>query len=152
MIDIATLQALNAPTREERLENLQKAVQTASFPEANPVYINCHIHTTYSFSPYSPAAAVFAAKAEGLCTAGIVDHDTTAGAEEFIEAGKIADMPVTVRMEARVSMVCTVGSPTPRQKRFRLAANGSAIATAWFLKVRSVKAWRLASGLFCAEK
>ena len=53
MIDIATLQALNAPTREERLENLQKAVQTASFPEANPVYINCHIHTTYSFSPYS---------------------------------------------------------------------------------------------------
>ena len=104
MIDIATLQALNAPTREERLENLQKAVQTASFPEANPVYINCHIHTTYSFSPYSPAAAVFAAKAEGLCTAGIVDHDTTAGAEEFIEAGKIADMPVTVGMEARVSM------------------------------------------------
>ena len=72
MIDIATLQALNAPTREERLENLQEAVQTASFPEANPVYINCHIHTTYSFSPYSPAAAVFAAKAEGLCTAGIV--------------------------------------------------------------------------------
>ena len=72
MIDIATLQALNIPTREERLENLQKAVQTASFPEANPVYINCHIHTTYSFSPYSPAAAVFAAKAEGLCTAGIV--------------------------------------------------------------------------------
>lgn len=50
MIDIATLQALNAPTREERLENLQKAVQTASFPEANPVYINCHIHTTYSLS------------------------------------------------------------------------------------------------------
>ena len=83
MIDIATLQALNAPTREERLENLQKAVQTASFPEANPVYINCHIHTTYSFSPYSPAAAVFAAKAEGLCTAGIVDHDTTAGASQL---------------------------------------------------------------------
>lgn len=93
MIDIATLQALNAPTREERLENLQKAVQTASFPEANPVYINCHIHTTYSFSPYSPAAAVFAAKAEGLCTAGIVDHDTTAGAEAFIEAGKLPICP-----------------------------------------------------------
>ena len=35
MIDIATLQASNAPTREGRLENLQKAVQTASFPEAN---------------------------------------------------------------------------------------------------------------------
>lgn len=65
MIDIATLQALNAPTREERLENLQKAVQTASFPEANPVYINCHIHTTYSFSPYSPAAAVLQQKQKG---------------------------------------------------------------------------------------
>lgn len=104
MIDLAILRALNAPTKAERLENLRKAVQETSFSAPNPVYVNCHIHTTYSFSPYSPAAAVFAAKAEGLCTAGIVDHDTTAGAVEFLEAGKIAGMPVTAGMEARVSM------------------------------------------------
>lgn len=104
MIDIQLLEKLNASTAQERLEALEAAVAGAKFPKANPAYINCHIHTIYSFSPYSPAAAVYAARAEGLCTAGIVDHDTTAGAEEFIAAGKIAGIPVTVGMEARVSM------------------------------------------------
>ena len=69
-----------------------------------PQYINNHIHTTYSFSPYSPTAAVYAARMEGLCTAGIIDHDSISGAEEFVEAAKIVDMPVTIGMEARVSM------------------------------------------------
>ena len=100
MIDIATLQALNAPTREERLENLQKAVQTASFPEANPVYINCHIHTTYSFSSLLPCRRCFCSKSRRVVHCWYRRSDTTAGAEEFIEAGKIADMPVTVGMEA----------------------------------------------------
>ena len=70
----------------------------------NPKYINNHIHTTYSFSPYSPTAAVYAARMEGLCTAGIVDHDSISGAEEFLEAAAIVDIPVTIGMEARVSM------------------------------------------------
>ncbi len=73
----------------------------------NPRFINNHIHTFYSFSPYSPSAAVFAARSEGLCTAGIVDHDSMGGAEEFIEAGKIIDLPVTVGVEGRVSMAGT---------------------------------------------
>ena len=41
---------------------------------------------------------------EGLCTAGSIDHDSISGAEEFLEAAKIVDMPVTIGMEARVSM------------------------------------------------
>lgn len=69
-----------------------------------PQYINNHIHTTYSFSPYSPTAAVFAARMEGLCTAGIIDHDSISGAEEFLDAAKLAEMPVTIGMECRVSM------------------------------------------------
>ena len=69
-----------------------------------PQYINNHIHTTYSFSPYSPTAAVYAARMEGLCTAGIIDHDSISGAREFLEAAKLVDMPVTIGMEARVSM------------------------------------------------
>jgi len=104
MIDQSCLTLLNAPTRAERLENLKRLLPTVTFPPMVPQYINNHIHTTYSFSPYSPTAAVFAARMEGLCTAGIVDHDSIAGAEEFIEAGKLIGMPITVGMECRVSM------------------------------------------------
>ena len=64
--------------------------------------INNHIHTTYSFSPYSPSKAVWRAYTAGLCTAGIMDHDSIGGAEEFIEAGKIVGLPTTIGMEMRV--------------------------------------------------
>jgi len=104
MIDIEILNKLNAPTKQERLANLREVLKTTEFPPMVPQYINNHIHTTYSFSPYSPTAAVYAARVEGLCTAGIIDHDSISGAEEFIEAAAIVDMPVTIGMEARVSM------------------------------------------------
>ena len=107
MIDIAVLNKLNAPTKEERLAALREAVKTANFPPMVPQYINNHIHTTYSFSPYSPTASVYAARMEGLCTAGIIDHDSISGAREFLEAAEIVGIPVTIGMEARVSMAGT---------------------------------------------
>ena len=70
-------------------------------------YVNNHIHTTYSFSPYTPAAAVEAAMKSGLKTAGIIDHDSVGGAKEFIEAGQRFGMPVTVGVECRVDMSAT---------------------------------------------
>ncbi len=104
MIDIAVLNKLNAPTKQERLANLSEVLKETVFPPMVPQYINNHIHTTYSFSPYSPTAAVYAARMEGLCTAGIIDHDSISGAREFLEAAKLVDIPVTVGMEARISM------------------------------------------------
>lgn len=104
MIDISVLNKLNAPTKAERLANLAEVLKPTVFPPMVPQYINNHIHTTYSFSPYSPTAAVYAARMEGLCTAGIIDHDSISGAEEFLEAAKLVDMPVTIGMECRVSM------------------------------------------------
>lgn len=104
MIEIDILNRLNAPTREERLANLKAVLKTAEFPPMVPQYINNHIHTTYSFSPYSPTAAVYAARMEGLCTAGIIDHDSISGAREFLAAAELVGMPVTVGMECRVSM------------------------------------------------
>lgn len=104
MIDIAILEKLNAPTKAERLSNLAAILPQTQFPPMVPQYINNHIHTTYSFSPYSPTAAVYAARMEGLCTAGIIDHDSISGAQEFLEAAKLVDMPVTIGMECRVSM------------------------------------------------
>ena len=107
MIDIEILKRLNAPTRAERLENLKAVLAQTQFPPAVPQYINNHIHTTYSFSPYSPAAAVYAARSEGLCTAGIIDHDTIAGAGEFLAAAELAGMPATIGMECRAAMAGT---------------------------------------------
>lgn len=104
MIDIAILEKLNASVREMRLENLREVLKATEFPPMVPQYINNHIHTTYSFSSYSPTAAVYAARMEGLCTAGIIDHDSIAGAREFLAAAELVGMPVTVGMECRVSM------------------------------------------------
>jgi hypothetical protein len=67
-------------------------------------YVNNHIHTTYSFSPYSPSKAAWMAFISGLSTAGIMDHDSVGGIREFIEAGKILNIAATVGMEVRVDM------------------------------------------------
>lgn len=107
MIPDKVLEKLNAPTPAERLANLREAVKTAVLPPVVDEYVNNHIHTIYSFSPYSPTAAVYAARAEGLSTCGIVDHDSIAGAREFTEAGKIAGIATTVGMECRVRMTGT---------------------------------------------
>jgi hypothetical protein len=63
--------------------------------------INNHIHTTFSFSPYTPAQAAQKAKAAGLAAAGIVDHDTVAGVPEFFAEGKRLGLPVTAGFEMR---------------------------------------------------
>ena len=67
-------------------------------------YVNNHIHTTYSFSPYTPKTAVAAARAAGLTTCGLMDHDSIGGAHEFIRAGRELGMPVTVGLETRVTL------------------------------------------------
>ena len=66
--------------------------------------VNNHIHTTYSFSPYSPTKAVWMAYNAGLKTAGIMDHDSLSGAREFIEAAEIVGILSTIGVECRASM------------------------------------------------
>lgn len=99
------LSLLNADTPEERLANLKALLaKEKCAPAVKPEYANNHIHTIYSFSPYSPTAAVYMARAEGLETAGIMDHDSIGGAEEFRAAGEIAGIGTTCGMECRVSL------------------------------------------------
>ena len=90
-----------------RLEALQALAPTMEKTALSPEYVNNHIHTTYSFSPYTPAAAVYAAKKAGLSTAGIMDHDSIGGCREFLQAGEILSMPVTVGFECRTSVADT---------------------------------------------
>lgn len=103
------IQQLNAGERDARLKALEGLYQLVldGQIQKNPVdfeYVNNHIHTTYSFSPYSPAKAAWMAYISGLSTAGIMDHDSVGGAAEFIEAGRTLQLAVTVGMECRVDM------------------------------------------------
>ena len=93
------LNLLNAP---EGLENLKALMASEPAPETGRD-VNNHIHTTYSFSPYSPTAAVWFAREAGLCTCGLMDHDSIAGAEEFLAAAEAANMSATIGIECRVS-------------------------------------------------
>jgi len=68
------------------------------------MYVNNHIHTTYSFSPYTPTQAVEKAIAAGLKTAGIMDHDSISGAREFISAGERLEIATTIGIECRVKV------------------------------------------------
>ena len=70
-------------------------------------HVNNHIHTNYSFSPYSPSKAIWMAFKSGLSTAGIMDHDSISGAIEFIEAGKIAGIATTIGIECRTDFSAT---------------------------------------------
>lgn len=105
MADTKTiLEQLSAPTAAARLRNLAALTNQHKPTQIQTDFenINNHIHTCYSFSPYSPSAAVWFAREAGLATAGIMDHDSISGCREFIEAGHIAHFPVTCGVELRV--------------------------------------------------
>lgn len=96
---------LNSPCKERRLEALRELRKLIDLREIilpkKLGYTNNHVHTTFSFSPYSPAKAVWMAANAGLSTVGIMDHDAINGAEEFIEAGKIMGIATTIGFEMR---------------------------------------------------
>jgi hypothetical protein len=101
--------ALNAPRAEDRLSALRAfaARRPKPVPPTGLQEVNCHVHTIYSFSPYSPAAAAERAQAAGLAAVGIMDHDSMAGAAEMREAGGILGIATTAGVELRVSAAGT---------------------------------------------
>jgi len=64
--------------------------------------INNHIHTIYSFSPYTPAMAALMAWEAGLEAAGSVDHDSEAASQEMIAACAVLGMGGCSGIELRV--------------------------------------------------
>lgn len=101
---------LGAATASERLANLRRLVEgnehgILDIPPTDEV--NNHVHTVYSFSPYTPAHAAWAAREAGLQAVGSVDHDSIAAADEMIEACRIIGIGSTVGYELRVSFMET---------------------------------------------
>ncbi|NLK39942.1 MAG: PHP domain-containing protein [Clostridiales bacterium] len=99
---------LNAPDKKDRLSALSELCRLFDNGEIKRPDtaddVNNHIHTTYSFSPYSPTKAVWMAYNAGLKTAGIMDHDSVGGVDEFTEAGKTVGIMTTIGVECRVKM------------------------------------------------
>jgi hypothetical protein len=97
---------LNAENKADRLEALKQliALENSGVLLKPGITDSCnnHIHTIYSFSPYSPTKALWMARKAGLVTAGIMDHDSVGGCDEFVKAGEIAKMSITCGFECRV--------------------------------------------------
>ena len=86
---------------KKNLKNLMSNVH------ANPRVtgeVNNHVHSSYSFSPYSPTNIVSKAVKSGLQIVGLMDHDTVAGATEFLDAGQKLGIATTVGCEMRVRL------------------------------------------------
>lgn len=111
MSTIARLEReINGSSRTLRLKAAQELGELSRAGKVErPVSqeVNNHVHTTYSFSPYEPAAAAWAAYKAGLGIVGSVDHDSIGAAEEMMEAGALIGIATTVGFEVRVSFLDT---------------------------------------------
>ncbi len=93
---------LNAEKKEDRLSALKKLIEIESDkPLKRENDANNHIHTFYSFSPYSPTKAAYMAYRAGLTSAGIMDHDSLSGAKEFKTACEMLGIGCTCGVEVR---------------------------------------------------
>ena len=101
-----TLELLNESSSEKRLKNLKDLLlrdRTIIDDILVTEEVNNHVHTIYSFSPYSPTAAAFMARRAGLQAVGCIDHDSISGGKEMLEACRILGMGSTVGCEVRVN-------------------------------------------------
>jgi PHP domain len=102
---------LNAPDRRTRLAASVRAgglIRSGELSRSESGEVNNHVHTFYSFSPYSPSLAAFRAWEAGLRAVGVMDHDSVAGADEMREAGKALGIATTAGCEIRVNMSGTL--------------------------------------------
>ena len=92
----------NGINAESRLNALERLISTQTEkPNFRENDANNHIHTIYSFSPYSPTLAAYMAYSAGLTSAGIMDHDSLSGAKEFKKACEILNLGSTCGVEVR---------------------------------------------------
>lgn len=98
-------QPLNDPSASPaaRLAALRALAAGRSASPSPTGDVNNHIHTIYSFSPYTPAMAAFRAREAGLEVAGSVDHDSIGAAAEMLDACALLGLGAVAGFEVRVS-------------------------------------------------
>ncbi|MFP4331278.1 MAG: PHP domain-containing protein [Spirochaetaceae bacterium] len=104
------VEELELPLPEERLEALRQILREGRYGSSQfsrTGEVNNHVHTHYSFSPYSPAHAAFQAASAGLEAVGSVDHDSIAAAGELKAAAALLGIGGTSGFELRVNLTDT---------------------------------------------
>ncbi|MFA5689038.1 MAG: PHP domain-containing protein [Kiritimatiellales bacterium] len=96
--------SLNSKSVDERLAVVRALGESVKAGVKQTEEVNNHVHTIYSFSPYSPSEAAVKAAQAGLQTVGIMDHDSVAGCAEMLEACKAVNIASTAGCEIRVNM------------------------------------------------
>jgi len=111
MHNAANLNNASPAIRLAAIRELGESVKAAAVKTEE---VNNHVHSIYSFSPYSPTMAAVKAAEAGLQTVGIMDHDSVAGCLEMLEASKAINIAATVGCEIRVNMdnTCVAGRKT----------------------------------------
>lgn len=93
---------LKSKSRAVRLGALKKLkADFGASEKGKKESVNLQIHTSYSFSPYTPSLAAFMAYKFSLTVAGILDDYTLEGAREFIQACKILGVTYSAGMQLR---------------------------------------------------
>lgn len=101
---------LNHADRTRRLEAARQvgaALQRGELRREVTPEVNCHVHTIYSFSPYSPSMAAWKAIEARLLAVGVIDHDSVSGCEEMLDAGAALGIAATAGCEIRTSWAAT---------------------------------------------
>ncbi|MGE4463704.1 PHP domain-containing protein [Sphaerochaeta sp.] len=101
------LSDLSKQTRLDAALNLGQSIREGSLTRTVLEEVNNHVHTTYSFSPYEPSAAAYAAWKAGLGIVGSIDHDSIGAAEEMLLSCQHLGLASTVGFELRVSFLDT---------------------------------------------
>jgi len=105
------IQEINSNNKKSRLYGLEKIYKLTEIEKEQlkkTEEVNNHLHTIYSFSPYSPSMAAYLAWKAGLQAVGVMDHDSVSGCRELIEACKIINIASTVGFELRVNFSGTI--------------------------------------------
>ncbi|HIY01760.1 MAG TPA: PHP domain-containing protein [Candidatus Blautia faecipullorum] len=106
------LKSLNHKDRQTRLESVRRISRGIKNDELLPVNrrneCNNHVHSQYSFSPYSPSMIAWKAYRSGLSTCGIIDHESVAGCGEFREACRLLGIVPTIGFEIRLNWNHTI--------------------------------------------
>jgi hypothetical protein len=96
-----------AASREERLDalaGLAAALPPQERSEGRPSgESNNHVHTIYSFSPYTPSMAALRSREAGLEAAGSVDHDSISASREMVAACALVGIGSVTGCELRVA-------------------------------------------------
>lgn len=101
---IRSMDSLNDFDPEIRRDALLADLSDREFPAPDPLLLNAHVHTFFSFNylGYSPTCLALEAKIRGLEMAGIVDFDVLDGLDEFWQTSRLLDLKACIGLESRV--------------------------------------------------